>query len=153
MSPLAIELQNPIYDSLSDTEAAELISSKKITIRTLVPTWKIKQHSIENGYYAKIALASIDTTIPIEVRALAISVLAWVNDPAIQTCDLDLATVKIMVNGLVNSGMMTEEMASELSSLADTPISWGESVGIKEIIGPGLVYNARMEIIREREEP
>jgi hypothetical protein len=146
MSPLAVELTNPIYSDLSDEEAAAIIDAKRLAIRSLVPTWKVKQTAIEGGYYAALVIASQDTVIPVEARGLAISVLAWIDHPAIQNVDMDLPAVAAMRAMLVAASICTQPQADALSALADTQIPWSESVGIAGPIGAGLVHNARLEI-------
>jgi hypothetical protein len=146
MTPLATELTNPIYSGLSDEQAAAIIDAKRVAVRRLVPTWRVKQTAIEGGYYAALVIASQDTTIPVEARGLAISVLAWIDDPAIQTVDMDLPAVASMRSMLVAASICTQPQADALSALADTEIPWAESVGIAGPIGAGLVYHARLEI-------
>lgn len=140
MTPLATELTNSIYADLSDGEAADLIAAKRVTVRRPVPTWRIKQTAIEAGYYAALVLAARAD------NPLSISVLAWVDDPSIQTCDMDLPSVKFMLAGLVQAALVTQAQADALDALADVEIPWAESAGINETIGAGLVHNARLEI-------
>ncbi len=140
MTPLATELTNPIYADLSDEDAAAAVSAKRVAVRRPVPTWRIKLAAIEGGYYASLVLAE---------RAgnpLAISVLSWIDDPSIQTCDMDLPSVQFMLSGLVQASLVTQPQADALDALADAEIPWSESVGINEVIGAGLVHNARLEI-------
>lgn len=140
MTPLAVELTNPIYADLSDEDAAAAINAKRVSVRRPVPTWRIKLAAIEGGYYAALVLAE---------RAgdpLAISVLSWIDDPSIQTCDMDLPSVQFLLAGLVTASLVTQPQADALDALADAEIPWSESVGINEVIGAGLVHNARLEI-------
>ena len=146
MSPLAVELTNPIYSELSDEEAAAIVDSKRVSVRSLAPTWRVKLLAIEGGYYASMVIASQDTAIPVEARGLAISVLGWIDDPSISTVDMDLPAVAAMRAMLVAASICTQPQADALSALADTQIPWSESVGIAGPIGAGLVHNARLEI-------
>lgn len=147
MDALATELQKPEYAGLSDQAAADIINAKMVSKRELVPTWLVKQHGIENGYYAKIKIAACDSTIPVEVRSLCISVLAWIDDQAgkIQHLDMDLASTHAMVQGLIASGILTQAQASSLSQLADHDVRWVDDQGVGEV-GIGLVINARKQI-------
>lgn len=147
MDALATELQKTEYAGLSDQAAADIINAKIISKRELVPTWLVKQHGIENGYYAKIKIASEDTTIPVEVRGLCISVLAWIDDQAgkIQSLDMNLASTQAMVQGLIASGIMTQAQATSLDQLADHDVRWVDDQGVGEV-GIGLVINARKQI-------
>lgn len=147
MDALATELQKPEYAGLSDQAAADIINAKIVSKRELVPTWLVKQHGIENGYYAKIKIAACDSTIPVDVRGLCISVLAWIDDQAgkIQHLDMDLASTHAMMQGLIASGILTQAQASSLSQLADHDVRWVDDQGIGEV-GIGLVINARKQI-------
>jgi hypothetical protein len=147
MDALATELQKPEYASLSDQAAADMINAKMVSKRELVPTWLVKQHGIENGYYAAIKIASCDTTIPVQVRGLCISVLAWIDDQAgkIQSLDMDLASTHAMVAGLIASGILTQAQATSLDQLADHEVRWVDENGIGNV-GIGLVINARKQI-------
>lgn len=147
MDALATELQKPEYAGLSDQAAADLINAKMVSKRELVPTWLVKQHGIENGYYAKIKIASCDSTIPVDVRGLCISVLAWIDDQAgkIQSLDMDLDSTHAMVQGLIACGILTQAQADSLARLADRDVRWVDEVGIGEV-GIGLVINARKQI-------
>lgn len=140
MTPLAVELTNPIYADLSDEDAAAAINAKRVSVRRPVPTWRIKLAAIEGGYYAALVLAERAD------NPLAISVLSWIDDPSIQTCDMDLPSVQFMLAGLVQASLVTQPQADALDALADAEIPWSESVGINEVIGAGLVHNARLEI-------
>jgi hypothetical protein len=140
MDALATELQKPEYASLSDQAAADLINAKIISKRELVPTWLVKQHGIENGYFAAIKIASCDTTIPVEVRGLCISVLAWIDDQAgkIQSLDMDLASTQTMVGGLIASGILTQAQATSLDQLADHEVRWVDQVGLGTLGGNAI---------------
>jgi hypothetical protein len=147
MDALATELRKPEYAGLSDQAAADLINAKMVSKRELVPTWLVKQHGIENGYYAAIKIASCDTTIPVQVRGLCISVLAWIDDQAgkIQSIDMDLSSTKAMVAGLIACGILTQAQATSLDQLADHDVRWVDQNGIGNV-GIGLVINARKQI-------
>lgn len=147
MDALATELQKPEYAGLSNQAAADIINAKMVSKRELVPTWLVKQHGIENGYYAKIKIASDDTTLPVDVRGLCISVLAWIDDQAgkIQSLDMDLASTHAMVEGLIACGILTQAQATSLDQLADRDVRWVDEVGIGEV-GIGLIINARRQI-------
>lgn len=147
MDALIQELQKPEYAGLSDQAAADIINAKMVSKRELVPTWLVKQHGIENGYYAKIKIAACDSTIPVDVRGLCISVLAWIDDQAgkIQHLDMDLASTHAMVQGLIASGILTQAQADSLDQLADHDVRWVDDQGVGEV-GIGLVINARRQI-------
>jgi hypothetical protein len=84
-----------------------------------------------------------ESTTP-AVRALAITVLAWVDDQSgtIQSVDMDRPAVVGMRAALVQAGICSQAQADALSALADQSIPWTESVGLGEV-GIGLIINAR----------
>ena len=107
-----------------------------------MPTWQVRQAAIEAGYWPSLVEARESTTPA--VRALAITVLAWIDDQSgtIQSVDMDRAAVGQMRAALVQAGICSQPQAEALSALADASIPWTESVGLPEI-GVGLIINAR----------
>ena len=137
LEALAEELRKPEYAGLSDEQTATAVNNKVVTVRELVPTWKVKQHAIENGYYAAIVVA-VD-------NPLCINVLAWIDDQAgkIQSLDMDAAATIAMTSGLVQAGLMTEAQQQSLLALASVTKIWVDHVGIGEV-GIGYVRAARL---------
>jgi hypothetical protein len=139
---LAGKIREPQYAGLSDQLVADAINGLRVSVRRPVPTWAIRQAAIEGGYWVSLLDARESSTAA--VRALAISVLAWIDDQSgtIQTVDLDRPAVVAMRAQLVQAGIVTQQQADALSALADVSIPWTESVGLPEV-GVGLVINAR----------
>ena len=139
---LAAKIREPQYAGLSDQLLADAVNGLRVSVRRPVPTWAIRQAAIEGGYWVSLLDARESSTAA--VRALAISVLAWIDDQSgtIQTVDLDRPAVVSMRAALVSAGIVTQAQADALSALADASIPWTESVGLPEI-GVGLVINAR----------
>jgi hypothetical protein len=139
---LAAKIREPQYAGLSDQLLADAINGLRVSVRRPVPTWAIRQAAIEGGYWVSLLDARESSTAA--VRALAISVLAWIDDQSgtIQTVDLDRTAVVAMRSQLVQAGIVTQPQADALSALADASIPWTESVGLPEV-GVGLVINAR----------
>ena len=137
LEALAEELRKPEYAGLSDEQTATAVNNKVVTVRELVPTWKVKQHAIENGYYAAIVMAADNP--------LCINVLAWIDDQAgkIQSLDMDAAATIAMTSGLVQAGLMTEAQQQSLLALASVTKKWVDHVGIGEV-GIGYVRAARL---------
>jgi hypothetical protein len=137
LEALAEELRKPEYAGLSDEQTAAAVNNKLVLVREVVPTWKVKQHAIENGYYAAIALASDNP--------LCVNVIAWIDDQAgkIQSLDMDAAATIAMTSGLVQAGLMTESQKASLLALADVTKKWVDYVGIGEV-GIGYVRAARL---------
>lgn len=137
---LAAELAKPEYANLSPQAAADAVNAKTVTVRQPVPTWRVRQAAIEGGYWAALVQAR-DVT---ETAALAINVLAWIDDQSgtIQAVDLDSAAAQYMVAALVAAGLVSQAQAAALSALGDHTVAWTTSVGLPEV-GIGLVNNAR----------
>ena len=137
LEALAEELRKPEYAGLSDEQTATAVNNKVVTVRELVPTWKVKQHAIENGYYAAIVVASDNP--------LCINVLAWIDDQAgkIQSLDMDSAVTVAMTGALVQAGLITEAQQQSLLALASVTKKWVDHVGIGEV-GIGYVRAARL---------
>ncbi len=139
---LAAKIREPEYAGLSNQLLADAVNGLRVSVRRPVPTWAIRQAAIEGGYWVSLLDARQSSTAA--VRALAISVLAWIDDQSgtIQTVDLDRPAVVAMRGALVQAGIVTQAQADALSALADASIPWTESVGLPEI-GVGLIINAR----------
>lgn len=139
---LAAKIAEPQYVGLTDQAVADAVNALRVSVRRPVPTWLVRQAAIEGGYWPSLVEARESTTPA--VRALAITVLAWVDDQSgtIQSVDMDRAAVIGMRAALVEAGICSQPQADALSALADASIPWTESVGLPEI-GIGLIINAR----------
>ena len=142
LSALAAKIAEPQYRGLTDQLLADAINGLRVSVRRPVPTWLVRQTAIEGGYWPALIEARESTTPA--VRALAITVLAWVDDQSgtIQSVDMDRAAVVQMRAALVQAGICSQPQADALSALADASIPWTESVGLGEV-GPGNIINAR----------
>ena len=136
------EIARHEYAGLDDQAAADAVNARRVTVRRPVPTWLIRQAAIEGGFWPALVEAR-DGTQP-QVRALAISVLAWIDDQSgtIQTIDLDRPSAAAMLGAIVAAGIATQAQAEAISALGDAVIPWTQSVGLPEI-GIGLIRNAR----------
>ena len=142
LSALATKIREPQYAGLTDQAVADAVNALRVTVRRPVPTWLVRQTAIEGGYWPALVEARESTTPAI--RALAITVLAWVDDQSgtIQSVDMDRPAVIGMRAALVQAGICSQAQADALSALADQSIPWTESVGLPEV-GIGLIINAR----------
>jgi len=142
LSVLAAKIRDPQFAGLSDQPLADAINALRVSVRRPVPTWLVRQSAIEGGYWPALVEARESTTP--QLRALAITVLAWVDDQSgtIQTVDMDRPAVVAMRTALVQAGIVTQPQADALSALADASIPWTESVGLGEV-GIGMIGNAR----------
>ncbi len=145
LSALASKIAEPQYRGLSDQLLADAVNGLRVSVRRPVPTWLVRQTAIEGGYWP--ALIEARETGTNSLRALAITVLAWIDDQSgtIQSVDMDRPAVVNMRAALVQAGICSQPQADALSALADASIRWTESVGLPEI-GVGLVINARRSI-------
>lgn len=139
------ELASDAYAGLDDQAAAAAINARRVAVRRPVPTWQVRQAAIEGGFWPALVEARESTTP--QVRALAISCLAWIDDQSgtIQTIDMDRPSVAAMLASLVAAGIATQSQADAVRSLGDAEIPWTESVGLPEV-GIGLIRNARRSI-------
>jgi hypothetical protein len=142
LSALATKIREPQYAGLSDQLLADAVNGLRVSVRRPVPTWLVRQTAIEGGYWPALVEARESTTPA--VRALAITVLAWIDDQSgtIQSVDMDRPAVIGMRAALVQAGICSQPQADALSSLADVSIPWTESVGLGEV-GIGMIVNAR----------
>lgn len=147
LQPLIDELKKPDYAALTDHEAAAILDAKRVVIKRPAQTWRVKQLAIEDGYYPVLFMTAQSADVPVAIRGLAISVLAWVDDSRIQTVDMLLPSVQTMLTSLVSAGLLSALQSEKLQALADVEISWAESVGINGPIGAGFVHNARLEFL------
>jgi len=142
LSALASKIAEPQYRGMDNQLLADAVNGLRVSVRRPVPTWQVRQTAIEGGYWPALIEARESTTPA--VRALAITVLAWIDDQSgtIQSVDMDRAAVVNMRAALVQAGICSQAQADALSALADASISWTESVGLGEV-GIGMIVNAR----------
>ena len=143
LDALTAELVDLKYASMTDEQAAAAVNAKTVAVRRPVPTWLVRQTAIEGGYWP----ALVDAQNVPQTRALAVTVLAWIDDQSgtIQSVDMDRPAAVQMRAALVQAGIVTQAQADALSALADAMIPWTQSVGLPEC-GIGLVRNARRRI-------
>jgi len=139
---LADKIAEPQYAGMSNQLLADAVNGLRVSVRRPVPTWQVRQAAIEGGYWPALIEARESTTPAI--RALAITVLAWIDDQSgtIQSVDMDRPAVVGMRAALVEAGICSQPQADALSALADASIPWTESVGLGEV-GIGMIVNAR----------
>ena len=85
-----------------------------------VPNIEIKRHAILSGYWPPVTIASERETQNAQLRGLALSVGAWINDVN-ATTDFELPEVQAMIDGLVTAGLMTAEQSASLLALGYEP--------------------------------
>jgi hypothetical protein len=142
LAALAAKIAEPQYRGMDNQLLADAVNGLRVSVRRPVPTWQVRQTAIEGGYWPALIEARESTTPA--VRALAITVLAWIDDQSgtIQSVDMDRPAVVNMRAALVQAGICSQAQADALSALANHSIPWTESVGLPEV-GVGLIVNAR----------
>ncbi len=106
-----------------------------------------RQKFIENSIWGKVKVALRKSDTPDEVYGLCVQLVDWVDDSAgkIQTVDVDLPSVQMMLGGLVQIGLATQEQVAGIIAMANTSIRWVDSVGLGTV-GDGHVKSARGNI-------
>ena len=142
MNALLQALSEPQFAGMADQAIADILNARRVTVRRPVPTWLVRQYAIEQGFWPSLIEARDLGNL--QVKRLAITVLAWIDDQSgtIQTVDMDRPAVVQMLQALTLLSITTPAQADALSALADVSIPWTESVGIGEV-GIGNISNAR----------
>jgi len=109
-----------LFSAGNDNDAATRLTAIAPMVQRLVPNVDVKRHAILNGYWAAVTIAGEATNTVLQVRGLAISVGAWVNEVS-ATTDFSLPQVQAMLAGLLASGLMTAEQQASLIALASVP--------------------------------
>ena len=146
-SKLVEELSLPEYADLTDQEAADAINAKLIPVRMLIDLGDLKVALSRRMLLARLELMAWDAAIPINVRALCLTVVRYVDDSGgrLAKIDPDDPGFVQMVESLVELGHATPEVAGEINELGWKLMPWPQANGLPEI-GVGFVRNARKEI-------
>lgn len=143
MQALIDELKKPVYQGLTDQQAADAINAKTVTIRKPVDLWKVEEHASRKGYRAKLEKASRDSAN--ECQEIAINILEYIKSPRLNTVDMDLPDTLNMLGAMTVCGFATQQDVAELIALGDEQIRWVDQQGYGTV-GRGMIYNARLEI-------
>jgi len=144
IAALRTEVLKADYNGMSDAAIATAINAKTVTRSRLTPTWEVKKHAIENGYWAVIQMAAEASNTNATVRGLALSALAWTDDAAgkILSIDFSLSFAQTLVGGLVAATLMSEAQGNALLALGSETVKWTVANDLPEI-GIGLIHVAR----------
>lgn len=142
LKSLRDEVIKPEYAGMSNEALAADLNAKTITRARVVPTWEVKKQAIEQGYWAKIVIASEPTNEVDEVRGLAISALAWLDDPKIENIDFSLASTQQLVGGLVLTTLITQEQGDALIALGIETVSFASTI-VATTINAGDIRDAK----------
>ena len=143
MQALFDELKHPIYQSLSDQQAADMVNAKMVTIRKPVDLWKVEGHASRKGYRAKLEIAATDHSHP--YRELAINILEFIKSRRLETIDMDDPDVRKAFENMTACGFASQQDIAELIAFGDHTIPWVDHNNLG-IVGVGAIYNARREI-------
>ena len=143
MQQLIDELKKPIYRSLSDQAAADLLNALTVKKRQLVKIADLKAFAMKEGFYPDIVLDA-QSAIDINQRKLCLSLWLWIDDPGgrIEHADLDLPKAKELLSGLVAYGYIDLDQRAQIEAMAEKTVRWVDEIGIGEV-GIGYVRNAR----------
>lgn len=131
VAALRTEVMKADYVGMSDAAIAAAINAKTVTRSRLTPTWEVKKHAIENGYWAVIQIAAEPSNTNATVRGLALSALAWIDDAAgkILSIDFSLSSAQTLVGGLVAATLVSEAQGNALLALGQETVQWTETIG------------------------
>lgn len=117
----------------TDQEAADAIAELTVTSRQLVPLWKIAELARTAGWWLTAKAAA--TT-----NQYAAAFFEYYADPRFDNLDMDLATTKAAMNGLVAAGLITQAQADAVDALAD----------VTELKYPQGCYAGQVKTAREQ---
>ena len=143
MSELIAELSKPEYAGLTDQQAADAINAKTVIVQHSVAIRELKTYAIFSGIWPKLLAGQLSSNP--QIAGLCLSVIAWVEDPRIDTVDINLPQVQGMVASLVAASIVSQSQAEEILAMGKHAIPWTSTVGLPEI-GIGLIRNARKEM-------
>lgn len=143
MQALIDELKHPIYQGLSDQEAANLINLLTVTRRKPVKVADLKSYAMQKGFYPDIVIDAQQAT-DLQRRKLCLALWLWIDDPGgrIEHADLDLPKAKESLDGLVAYGYITSQQRTEIEAMANDSIRWVDSIGFGTV-GDGHVRSFR----------
>jgi hypothetical protein len=132
IAALRTEIIRAEYNGMSDAAIATAINAKMVTRNRLTPTWEVKKHAIENGYWPVIVIAAEASNSNQTVRGLAISAKDWIDDVGgkIQSIDFSLTSAQTLVGGLVAATLITESQGNALLALGSETVRWTVTIGL-----------------------
>jgi hypothetical protein len=101
-----------------DVQCAERCTAIAPTIRQPVDGGLVQKIASMNGVWAKIVLARESSETPPQIKGICITFLDWVRKD--WRIDFDLPEVQAMLDGLMQSELVTEQEVAALDAAADT---------------------------------
>jgi len=132
------------YAEMTDVEVATSLNTADVTVRQLVPLWRVKKTAIEEGCWLPIQAAAASHETP-AVQGAAMIAIDYINDQRFENLDMDLPSTQQMLGALVAGGVISAEQSATLDALADSTTSRASQLGIGRV-GAGHVESARSRI-------
>lgn len=136
------ELSRPEYASMSDQEAADAVNAKVVTERQPVDSGSLQDKCMSLGIWARLEAAA-ETGKADPPASLARTMMARLS--ANRPIDLDAPAVQTMTANMISFGLMSQDEASEINTLADVAVLWTSTNGVGEV-GIGLVISCRRQM-------
>jgi len=108
------------FEAGNDTSCAKRLSEIADPIRSPASADDLQRVASLSGGWARVVLASRESSqAPDEIKGVCITFVDWVK--AGRVLDFDLPQVQAMIDGLIAAGVVTKEIADELSHLGTVP--------------------------------
>lgn len=91
-------------------------------LRKPVEAMELERYAALSGVLAKIILARESTETPVELRAVCITFLYWMEKD--RSINFDLPEIQASLAALVQAGLVTAEQSSELTALGSYPLTF-----------------------------
>lgn len=121
----------------NDQALAAMLNAKDRPGRRLVNLWEVKLAAIEQGFWPNIKVAAASHPVP-QIKAVADTVLDYVDDRRFSTIDMDRASTLTMLGALVTGSVITQEQADGLIAIAGQT-STGEPLQISRVEELGAI--------------
>ena len=144
---LATELAKPIYTRLSDIEARDVLNAETIDSNQPITSAELLAWAGKDGRYARIATAADNTTLPDEVRSVAMAARKLIDRDS-TVLDLSLTDRAAMLDALVQASILTADDRESLYSCGTVKISRAAELGFGKI-KRGYIQRARARLATE----
>lgn len=109
-------ITSDLYKSGRLGDCASRLSVIAPKIRRVVSAQEIELHAAKNGTLAAITMARESAETPPVIKAACITFLYWIDKG--RSVDFELTEVQALIGGLVQSGLVTQDQASELLTMS-----------------------------------
>lgn len=99
----------------NDTDCAKRVSEITPISDVLVDAGDIKKVASMNGAWASVSLARESSQVPDQIKGICITFLNWIESG--YRIDFTLNEVQSMMNGLILSGIISQDQANAISNL------------------------------------